>query len=201
MMKRLTLMMMAAATVFATAQTLCEDRVPPYDQTVAVEFAANKFLSASNYLDYDRQMTRQPLTPAPAGYTPFYLSHYGRHGSRWLIAKDSYTSVVEPMRKAQKYGKLTAKGEEVLAQLEAFFPTTIDRLGDLTTVGERKHHGIDSLPGNLLEAVECLERDPVIVNTLGKHVFEHYAEGKRREWDEYRTRVTDWELKKYMVVY
>lgn len=66
---------------------------------------------------------------------------------------------------------------------------------------ERKHHGIDSLPGNLLEAVECLERDPVIVNTLGKHVFEHYAEGKRREWDEYRTRVTDWELKKYMVVY
>ena len=143
MMKRLTLMMMmAAATVFATAQTLCEDRVPPYDQTVAQEFAANKFLSASNYLEYDRQMTKQALTPAPAGYKPFYLSHYGRHGSRWLIAKDSYTSVIEPMRKAQKYGKLTAKGEEVLAQLEAFFPTTIDRLGDLTTVGERQHHGI-----------------------------------------------------------
>ncbi len=69
------------------------------------------------------------------------------------------------------------------------------------TEHERRLHGIESLPGNLLEAVECLERDPVIVNTLGKHVFEHYAEGKRREWDEYRTRVTDWELQKYMVVY
>ncbi|MBR0081944.1 MAG: type I glutamate--ammonia ligase [Clostridia bacterium] len=66
---------------------------------------------------------------------------------------------------------------------------------------ERKAHGIDSLPGNLLEAVECLERDPVIVHTLGEHIYHHYVAGKKREWEEYRTRVTDWELKKYMVVY
>ena len=71
----------------------------------------------------------------------------------------------------------------------------------LMTEAERKAHGIDSLPGNLLEAVECLSADPLIVNTLGEHVFTHYTEGKRREWDEYRTRVTDWELKKYMLVY
>ncbi len=71
----------------------------------------------------------------------------------------------------------------------------------LMTDAERKTHGIDSLPGNLLEAVECLSADPLIVNTLGEHVFTHYTEGKRREWDEYRTRVTDWELKKYMLVY
>ncbi len=71
----------------------------------------------------------------------------------------------------------------------------------LMTDAERKAHGIASLPGNLLEAVECLSADPLIVDTLGDHVFTHYTEGKRREWDEYRTRVTDWELKKYMVVY
>ncbi len=71
----------------------------------------------------------------------------------------------------------------------------------LMTEAERKAHGIDSLPGNLLEAVECLSADPLIVDTLGSHVFTHYTEGKRREWDEYRTRVTDWELKKYMIVY
>ena len=66
---------------------------------------------------------------------------------------------------------------------------------------ERKKHGIASLPGNLLEAVELLEQDPVITETLGEHILHHYTEGKRREWDEYRTRVTDWELRKYMVVY
>lgn len=71
----------------------------------------------------------------------------------------------------------------------------------LMTDAERKAHGIDSLPGNLLEAVECLSADPLITDTLGSHVFTHYTEGKRREWDEYRTRVTDWELKKYMIVY
>lgn len=111
-------------------------------QTAREEIEANKYLAGSNYLDYERQMTTKPLTPAPKGYTPFYMSHYGRHGSRWLIAKDSYTSVVEPMRKAKTYGKLTAKGEEVLGLLEEFLPCTEKRLGDLTTVGERQHHGI-----------------------------------------------------------
>ena len=130
-MKRLTLLlMMAALAMTLTAQTARE------------EIEANKYLAGSNYLDYNRQMTTKALTPAPKGYTPFYMSHYGRHGSRWLIGKDSYTSVVEPMRKAKAQGKLTAKGEEVLTQLEAFLPCTEKRLGDLTTVGERQHHGI-----------------------------------------------------------
>ena len=71
----------------------------------------------------------------------------------------------------------------------------------LMTESERKAHGIDSLPGNLLEAVECLSEDPLMVATLGEHVYTHFTEGKRREWDEYRTRVTDWEIKKYMLVY
>ena len=107
-MKRLTLILMTAALAMTmTAQTARE------------EIEANKYLAGSNYLDYDRQMTTKALTPAPKGYTPFYMSHYGRHGSRWLISKDSYTSVVEPMQKARQYGKLTAKGEEVLRQLES----------------------------------------------------------------------------------
>lgn len=111
-------------------------------QTAREEIRANKYLSGSNYLDYDRQQATRPLTAAPKGYEPFYMSHYGRHGSRWLIGENSYTSVIEPFRKAHAAGKLTARGEETLRQLEAFLPTTVKRLGDLTTVGERQHHGI-----------------------------------------------------------
>ena len=33
-------------------------------------------------------------TPAPAGYEPFYISHYGRHGSRWMTADERYTEVI-----------------------------------------------------------------------------------------------------------
>ncbi len=109
MTKRLTTLLLVVSMVLTiTAQTARE------------EIKANKYLAGSNYLDYDRLFTPQKLTPTPKGYTPYYMSHYGRHGSRWLIAKDSYTSVVEPMQKAKQYGKLTAKGEEVLELLETF---------------------------------------------------------------------------------
>lgn len=139
-MKKITLFLMAA--VLAMTTTAQPARKAYFDRTAREEIEADKYLAASNYLEYDHQLTLQPLTPAPEGYTPFYMSHYGRHGSRWLIAKDSYSSVVEPLRKGKEQGKLTAKGAEVLGQLEAFLPTTIKRLGDLTTVGERQHHGI-----------------------------------------------------------
>ena len=125
-------------------------------QTAREEIKANKYLAGSNYLDYDRQLPTKQLTPAPKGYKPFYLSHYGRHGSRWLIAEDSYTSVLEPLQKARTAGKLTDKGEEVLTLISSFaeqpvpdFPAlngqwqgAQPRLGDLSTVGERQHHGI-----------------------------------------------------------
>ena len=111
-------------------------------QTAREEIAANPYLSGSNYLDYDRQLPTTRLTPAPKGYEPYYLSHYGRHGSRWLISKHDYTDVIDALVKASKQGQLTAEGQEVLSKMERFYPTTEKRLGDLTTVGERQHHGI-----------------------------------------------------------
>ena len=63
----------------------------------------------------------------------------------------------------------------------------------------RKANGIDSLPGNLEEALDELEKDEVIKETLGDHLLSQYLEGKRAEWDEYRTQVSQWELDKYMV--
>lgn len=111
-------------------------------QTAREEIKANRFLSASNYLDYNNQLATEALTPAPKGYEAFYLTHYGRHGSRWLIGRQEYDAPLMVMREAHRNGKLTEVGEEVLKKLEAFHPTTINRLGELTTVGERQHHGI-----------------------------------------------------------
>jgi len=111
-------------------------------QTAREEIADNPYLAGSNYLDYDRQLPTQKLTHAPKGYEPYYLTHYGRHGSRWLIDRHDYTDVLDALLKARKQGKLTAKGEETLSKMERFYPTTVKRLGDLTTVGERQHHGI-----------------------------------------------------------
>ncbi|MCR5821064.1 MAG: histidine-type phosphatase [Bacteroidaceae bacterium] len=111
-------------------------------QSAREEISANRFLCGSNHLDYDNYPATEKLTPAPKGYEPYLMNHYGRHGSRWLIGKGEYTNAINAMKKAREQGKLTAKGKETLQKLEKFYPTTVDRLGDLTTVGERQHHGI-----------------------------------------------------------
>ena len=65
----------------------------------------------------------------------------------------------------------------------------------------RLAHGIDSLPGSLEEAIRELKADALMRETLGEHVFTQYVAGKEREWDEYRTRVSSWEIAKYMIAY
>ncbi|MCR4602011.1 MAG: histidine-type phosphatase [Prevotella sp.] len=111
-------------------------------QTAREEIDQNPWLAGSNYLDYNRYLPDFNYTKAPKGYVPFYMTHYGRHGSRWLIGENDYERVIRPLRKARKEGKLTREGEETLRKLEVFNRTTVKRLGDLTTVGERQHHGI-----------------------------------------------------------
>ena len=111
-------------------------------QTAQEEIKANKFLSASNYLDYDNYPATKALTPAPKGYEPYLMNHYGRHGSRWLTSENSYLNPLETLRKAKEQGKLTATGEDVLRQVEEIYKTSIKRTGDLSSVGGRQHHGI-----------------------------------------------------------
>lgn len=113
-----------------------------FAQTAREEIKANKYLSGSQYLDYNRRLPDKALTPSPKGYEPYYMSHYGRHGSRWLISDNSYTGPRDILREAKELGKLTPLGEETLSKIEAFEPTSVKRLGDLSSVGERQHHGI-----------------------------------------------------------
>ena len=66
---------------------------------------------------------------------------------------------------------------------------------------ERVTAGISSLPGSLEEAIKAMETDFLVLDTLGPHVASYYAEGKRKEWEEYRTRVSSWEREKYIMNY
>lgn len=109
-------------------------------QTAKEEIYADILKSASNHMAY--QAPTQKLTPAPKGYKPFYMTHYGRHGSRWLLGDGEYMSVINALRSAQRQGVLTPLGIEALAKLERFYPCTKGRLGDLTDIGEIQHHGI-----------------------------------------------------------
>ncbi len=61
--------------------------------------------------------------------------------------------------------------------------------------------GLETLPGNLGEALDALREDEVVQDALGQHVFERYVEAKTQEWDSYRNFVTQWELDRYLGVY
>ena len=55
-------------------------------------------------------------------------------------------------------------------------------------------HGVRRLPGSLEAAIHALEADRVVTAALGSHVTDQYVTGKLREWEEYRTQVSQWEL-------
>ena len=61
--------------------------------------------------------------------------------------------------------------------------------------------GIDYLPGTLEDAMNEFQADPFMKETLGDHIYEKYVEGKLREWDEYRTSVSNWETNRYLTKY
>lgn len=136
-MRKQLLLMAIGCAMAAQAQN-----APVFETSAKEEITANVFLSGSNYLDYDRQLSTKPLTPSPKNYEPYYMSHYGRHGSRWLISDGNYSRPISTLKIAKEQGKLTPLGLKTLETLEAIYKTSTKRLGDLTTVGERQHHGI-----------------------------------------------------------
>jgi glutamine synthetase len=66
---------------------------------------------------------------------------------------------------------------------------------------ERRHLRIDELPANLSEALDALEKDDLMRETLGEHIYEHFLEAKRAEWDDYIGQVSPWEHGRYLKVY
>ncbi|MCC7416229.1 MAG: type I glutamate--ammonia ligase [Acidobacteria bacterium] len=66
---------------------------------------------------------------------------------------------------------------------------------------ERRHLRIDDLPGNLNEALDELEKDDVVRDTLGEHLFEHFLAAKREEWQDYIKQVSPWEVERYIGLY
>lgn len=104
------------------------------------EIDANPLLAANTYLAYPGP--QKQLTPAPKGYEPYYLSHYGRHGSRYMIGKDAYTKPYLMLAKADSLGKLTDKGKEMLALLKDMAAQADGRDGELTQLGALQHRQI-----------------------------------------------------------
>ena len=68
------------------------------------------------------------------------------------------------------------------------------------TAEQRSERGIVALPETLGEAITQLSQSDLVRKALGPHIFDRYVELKRKEWDEYRVQLSQWEMSKYLPV-
>ena len=91
------------------------------------------------------------LSKAPKGYKPFYISHYGRHGSRYAWSSKTYTQLRDILSQAHQEQALTPLGEEFYENYMAFYEVPLINTGDLVPLGFEQHKRIgewayDSFP-------------------------------------------------------
>ncbi len=82
------------------------------------------------------------LSKAPKGYKPFYISHYGRHGSRYAWNDRTYTLLRDVFAKARELDVLTPYGKEFAAKYESVYTEPLINAGDLVPMGYDQHLAI-----------------------------------------------------------
>ena len=109
-------------------------------QNVREQLKNDLFKAGSNYYAYP--VPEKPLTPAPNGKVAFYLSHYARHGSRYLVSAKDYDNPYNLLLKAQQQGKLSPLGQQAFERVSALRQEAEGRYGELTALGAAQHRQI-----------------------------------------------------------
>lgn len=113
-----------------------------FAQTSREDIDAHPHLAMATHSVYAGPYYFKPIADAPKGYTPFYISHYGRHGSRYETQPDYIKRVTNYFHIADSLGVLTPKGKEVMALAEKTYDTQFGHAGELTHIGFEQHKGI-----------------------------------------------------------
>lgn len=101
-----------------------------------------EFLAGTDYLCPTAHVD---LTPAPEGYKPFYLSHYGRHGARYAWQHDMYERLNNIFDEAAKADNLTELGKSFKQRFDKLYPSVRYRVGDLSRKGWQQQQELASL--------------------------------------------------------
>lgn len=110
--------------------------------------------------DFDRE---QVDTPAPKGFKPFYISHYGRHGARYIYNDSEYELLHDVFTRAENAGVLTPLGKELHGRFMQVYPHFYGRAGELTSLGQEQHR---MLAHRLVEAYPEMFRKRPVVNAV-----------------------------------
>lgn len=137
------------------------------------EVTSNYNRSGSNHYAYPipADMPVPELSAAPAGYEAFYMSHYGRHGSRWLTSSRTYENPVKQLERADSAGVLTLQGQRLLRSLRQVNDAAWQRAGDLSDVGADQHQAIagrmvDNFPTIFSDGATIDARSTVVIRCI-----------------------------------
>lgn len=110
--------------------------------------------ASCNYYIYPDSITT-PLTPSPEGKKPFYISHYGRHGSRYISSRSGYDIPYVMMQQADSLNELTEEGQKVLHEMNIIMRNTENRWGELTGFGKKQMQQIGQRMAERFPEVLC----------------------------------------------
>ncbi len=110
---------------------------------------------------YAYPFTTDEMPPLPDGYEVSFLSHYGRHGSRWLNRTWEYTEAMAAMDSAANAGGLTPLGRDVRERLRIIVDQAEGNGGALSPLGERQHRQI---------AERMFRRFPTLFTDTARHI-------------------------------
>lgn len=125
---------------------------------VSIALAASAFSFSAKAQSYNELLEENPeraggvyhyyeyapstFTKAPKGYKPFYISHYGRHGSRYHTSENLFKGAIEILSSAEKAGMLTNEGMLLKNQIDTINAEHQGMFGMLTERGAAEHRGI-----------------------------------------------------------
>ena len=110
--------------------------------------------ASCNYYIYPDSIT-SALTPSPEGKKPFYISHYGRHGSRYISSRSGYDIPYVMMQQADSLDELTPEGQKVLQEMNLVMRNTENRWGELTGFGKKQMQQIGQRMAERFPEVLC----------------------------------------------
>ncbi|SFF71618.1 L-glutamine synthetase [Halobacillus alkaliphilus] len=175
---------------------------------VAYQFTAGIIKHATNFTAITNPTVNSYKRLVPGYEAPCYVAWSGQNRSplvrvptsRGLSTRIEVRSVDPAANPYMAMAVLLAAGlDGVENKLKA--PTPVDRNIYVMNKKEREAHGIKDLPATLFNALEELQEDPIMVEALGEHLFEHFIEAKEIEWDMFRTQVHPWEREQYLQTY
>ena len=124
---------------------------------------------------------------------------------QWIESQRAPKEVVQVQAEAVPVAVAAANlpwGTKIKPEMIKMTPYLKESLpaGYFGSADQLKDRNIDMLPASLNEAVELTEKSKLVREALGDHVFEKFIENKKIEWDEWRTQVTDYEIKHYLPI-